>query len=137
MNAEVIVGGPGSLYSSIMPNLLVPGMVDSIKASPALKVFVCNVASQAGETDDFNVSDYMHVLQDHVGENIFDFVIVNSNLSHTPSGGQSQVIFDYQHAQVINPHARFIAGDVVNNRVASHHDSDKLSRLIMKRVWEA
>ena len=137
MNAEVIVVGPGSLYTSILPNLLVPGMVDAIKASPALKVFVCNVASQAGETDDFNVSDYSRVLHQHVGENIFDFVIVNSNLNHLPTGGQSQVIFDYQAAQRRDPEVRFIAHDVVNNRIPSHHDPDKLSRVIMKRVWEA
>ena len=137
MNAEVLVVGPGSLYTSILPNLLVPGMVDSIKASPALKVFVCNVASQHGETDNFNVSDYLRVLEDHVGENIFDFVVVNSNLTRLPTGGQTQVIFDYQGAQRMNPHVRFIAHDVVNDRIPSHHDSDKLARVIMKRVWEA
>ncbi len=137
LNAELIVIGPGSLYTSILPNLLVNGMVESIKESQALKVFVCNVASQAGETDSFNVSDYMRVLEQHVGENLFDFVIVNSNLNHTPTGGQTQVMFDYHDAQRANPHARFIAGDVVNSKIPSHHDSDKLSRLIMKRVWEA
>ncbi len=137
MNAEVIVVGPGSLYTSILPNLMVPGMVDAIKASPALKVFVCNVASQHGETDNFNVSDYMRVLQDHVRDHIFDFVIVNSNLNHMPTGGQSQVIFDYQEAQRLAPSTRFIAADVVNTRIPSHHDSDKLSRILIKKVWEA
>src|SRR5205807_5552482 len=66
MNAEVIVVGPGSLYTSILPNLLVPGMVDAIRESPALKVFACNVASQHGETDNYNVSDYLRVLKEHV-----------------------------------------------------------------------
>ncbi len=137
MNAEVIVIGPGSLYTSILPNLMVPGMVDAIKASPALKVFVCNVASQHGETDNFNVSDYMRVLLDHVSDSFFDFVIVNSNLNHMPTGGQSQVIFDYQEAQRLVPQARFIAADVVNTRIPSHHDPNKLARVIIKRVWEA
>ncbi len=137
MNAELIVIGPGSLYTSILPNLMVPGMVRTIKESPALKVLVCNVASQRGETDHFNVSDYMRVLEEHAGENLFDFVIVNSNLNHLPTGGQSQVIFDYRNAQRLAPHVRFIAGDVVNSRVPSHHDPNKLARLIMKRIWEA
>lgn len=137
INAEVIVIGPGSLYTSILPNLMVPGMVRAIHDSPALKVFVCNVASQHGETDDFNVSDYLRVLKDHVGENLFDFVIVNSNLTHAPTGGQSQVMFDYPNAQRLDPHIRFIAGDVVNNRIPSHHDPDKVARLLIKRVWEA
>jgi len=137
MNAELIVVGPGSLYTSILPNLMVPGMVRTIKESPALKVFVCNVASQHGETDGYNVSNYLRVLYEHVGESLFDFVIVNANLNHLPTGGQSQVIFDYREAQLLCPQVRFVAGDVVNTRIPSHHDSNKLSRLIMKRVWDA
>jgi len=137
MNAEVIVIGPGSLYTSILPNLMVPGMVHAIKASPALKVFVCNVASQHGETDNFSVSDYQRVLVDHVGDMPFDFIIVNSNLNHTPTGGQTQVIFDYQDAQRLHPRARFIAADVVNAKIPSHHESEKLAKVIIKRVWEA
>jgi uncharacterized cofD-like protein len=137
MNAEVIVIGPGSLYTSILPNLMVPGMVHAIKASPALKVFVCNVASQHGETDNFNVSDYQRVLADHVDDMPFDFIIVNSNLNHTPTGGQSQVIFDYQDAQRLDPRARFIAADVVNSKIPSHHEPEKLAKVIIKRVWEA
>ena len=135
LNADVITVGPGSLYTSILPNLLVRGMIDSLRASPALKVFICNVASENGETDNFKVSDFLKVLEDHVGTNIFDFAIVNSNYSHTPTGGQSKVVFDSGA-----PHGRdlhFILADVVNQKVPSHHDTDKLSKVIMKRVWHA
>jgi uncharacterized cofD-like protein len=135
MNAELIIIGPGSLYTSILPNLLVEGMVDAIKASPAIKVFICNVASQHGETDDFNVSDYLKVMESHVGGNIFDFVIANSNLSHEPTGGQTKVIFD--PAAAAHRHVHFILADVVNNRIPSHHDPQKLARVIMKKVWQA
>jgi uncharacterized cofD-like protein len=137
MNAEVVVVGPGSLYTSILPNLLVEGMVEAMRATPALKVFVCNVASQPGETDGYKLSDYLRALNEHIGDNVFDFVIVNSNLSHTPTGGQSQVTFDYQAAQLLAPTTRFIAADVVSVSIPSHHDPDKLSRTIMRRVWEA
>jgi uncharacterized cofD-like protein len=135
MNADLIVIGPGSLYTSILPNLLVEGMVDAIKATRAIKVFVCNVASQHGETDGFRVSDYLEVIESHVGGNLFDFVIVNSNLSHEPTGGQTKVIFD--HAAAAHRDARFILADVVNNRVPSHHEPQKLARVIMKKVWQA
>ncbi len=135
-SAELIVIGPGSLYTSILPNLLVPGMVDAIRQSPALKVFVCNVASQHGETDGFNVSDYLRVLREHVGQDLFDFVLVNANLSYQPTGGQSQVRFDYQAAAGDHPSIRFVAGDVVNEHIPSHHDPDKLARQIMKRIWD-
>jgi uncharacterized cofD-like protein len=136
LNAELVVIGPGSLYTSILPNLLVEGMVEAIKASPALKVLVCNLASQKGETDGYEVEDYLRVIREHVGSNLFDFVLVNSNHSHMPTGGQAQVIFKSEDATT-HPEVRFIAADVVNVRLPSHHDPDKLARTIMRRVWQA
>jgi uncharacterized cofD-like protein len=136
LNAELVVVGPGSLYTSILPNLLVEGMVEAIKASPALKVYICNLASQPGETDGYDVDDYLRVIREHVGSNIFDFVMVNSNNSHMPTGGQSQVIFTPEDSSR-HPEIRFIGADVVNVRVPSHHDPDKLARSIMRKVWQA
>jgi uncharacterized cofD-like protein len=136
LNAELVVIGPGSLYTSILPNLLVEGMVEAIKASPALKVLVCNLASQKGETEGYDIDDYLRVIRDHVGSNLFDFVLVNSNHAHMPTGGQSQVIFRSED-ELKHPEVRFIASDVVNVRVPSHHDSDKLARTIMRRIWQA
>jgi uncharacterized cofD-like protein len=136
LNAELVVIGPGSLYTSILPNLLVEGMVEAIKASPALKVLICNLASQKGETEGYCVDDYLRVIHEHVGSNIFDFVLVNSNHSHMPTGGQSQVIFRSEDA-TNHPEVRFIPADVVNVRLPSHHDPDKLARAIMRRVWQA
>jgi uncharacterized cofD-like protein len=136
MNAELVVIGPGSLYTSILPNLLVEGMVEAIKASPALKVYICNLASQEGETEGYDVNDYLRVLHEHVGSNIFDFVMVNSNNSYTPTGGQSQVIFRPEDS-TRHPEVRFIGADVVNVRIPSHHDPDKLARAIMRKVWRA
>ncbi len=134
--AELVVVGPGSLYTSILPNLLVEGMVEAIKASPAIKLLVCNLASQKGETDGYGVDDYLRVIHDHVSTSLFDFVLVNSNHSHMPTGGQSQVVFKPEDANK-NPDVRFIAADVVNPRIPSHHDPDKLARVIMRKVWQA
>ncbi len=136
LNAELILVGPGSLYTSILPNLLVEGMVEAIKASPALKVYVCNLASQTGETEGYTVDDYLRVIREHVGANLFDFVVVNSNTSHLPTGGQTQVIFRTSDGAG-HPEVRFIASDVVNTRIPSHHDPDKLARTIMRKVWQA
>lgn len=136
LNAELIIVGPGSLYTSILPNLLVEGMVEAIKASPALKVYICNLAGQSGETDGYDVDDYLRVIREHVGANLFDFVMVNSNHSHTPTGGQSPVVFK-QSDSTRHPEVRFIAADVVNVKIPSHHDPDKLARTIMRRVWQA
>jgi len=136
LNAELIIVGPGSLYTSILPNLLVEGMVEAIKASAALKLYICNLAAQPGETDGYGVQDYLRVIREHVGANLFDFVLVNSNTQHAPTGGQDAVVF--RPADVAkHPEVRFIASDVVNVRKPSHHDPDKLSRTIMRKVWQA
>jgi uncharacterized cofD-like protein len=136
LNAELIIVGPGSLYTSILPNLLVEGMVEAIKASPALKLYICNLAGQPGETDGYGVQDYLRVIREHVGVNLFDFVLVNSNTAHPPTGGQASVIFKPSDT-ARHPEVRFIASDVVNVRIPSHHDSDKLARTIMRKVWQA
>jgi uncharacterized cofD-like protein len=136
LNAELVIVGPGSLYTSILPNLLVEGMVEAIKASPALKVYICNLAAQPGETDGYGVDDYLRVIREHVGANLFDFVLVNSNYTHAPTGGQEAVVFKPSDTSK-HPDVRFIASDVVNVKIPSHHDPDKLSRTIMRKVWQA
>jgi uncharacterized cofD-like protein len=136
LSAELIIVGPGSLYTSILPNLLVEGMVEAIKASPALKVYICNLAGQSGETEGFGVDDYLRVIGEHVGANLFDFVIVNSNTALKPTGGQAQVIFKAADT-ARHPEVRFIAADVVNLKIPSHHDSDKVARTILRKVWQA
>src|SRR6266702_7826899 len=136
LSAELIIVGPGSLYTSILPNLLVEGMVEAIKASPALKLYICNLAAQPGETEGYGVDDYLRVIREHVGANLFDFVLVNSNTAHPPTGGQAPVIFKPADTTK-NAEVRFIASDVVNVRVPSHHDPDKLARTIMRKVWQA
>src|SRR2546426_442131 len=99
LNAEMIVVGPGSLYTSILPNLVVDGMAEALKASPAIKVFVCNVATQPGETDAFRVSDHLKAIEGHMGTNIFDFVVVNSNNNFplppsAQTAGIKRVVYD-------------------------------------------
>jgi uncharacterized cofD-like protein len=136
LNAEVVIVGPGSLYTSILPNLLVDGMVEAIKASPALKLYICNLAAQRGETEGYGVDDYLRVIHEHVGANLFDFVLVNSNNAYAPTGGQEQVVFRPVDS-ARHPEVRFIASDVVNVRIPSHHDPDKLARTIMRKVWQA
>jgi len=111
-------------------------MVEAIKASPALKLYICNLAEQRGETEHYNVDDYLRVIRDHVGANLFDFVLVNSNNTHAPTGGQAPVVFRPADT-ARHPEVRFIPADVVNVRIPSHHDSDKLARTIMRKVWQA
>ena len=77
-DAEAIVLGPGSLYTSIMPNLLVEGIGDALCRSKAVKIYICNVMTQPGETDGYTASMHVKAILDHAGRNAVDYVIVNS-----------------------------------------------------------
>jgi len=77
LEAELIVVGPGSLYTSILPVLLVPDIAAAIRASRALKIYVCNLATQPGETEAFSSGDHVRVIEDHIGGGLFDLLVVN------------------------------------------------------------
>ncbi|HHV95588.1 MAG TPA: YvcK family protein [Clostridiaceae bacterium] len=76
--AEAIIMGPGSLYTSIMPNLVVPGISEAIKNSKAIKIYVCNIMTQPGETDGYTVTDHIKAIEDHTFNGIIDYCIVNT-----------------------------------------------------------
>ena len=75
--ADLIVLGPGSLYTSILPNLLVPGIVEAIRNSKAKKAYICNAMTQAGETDGYTASDHLQGVINHCGEGLVKYVLVN------------------------------------------------------------
>ena len=76
--ADIIVVGPGNLYSSVLPNVLVPEIKHAIISARAKKVYVANLFTQPGHTDDFSVKDFLEVLKSYLGEDIFDHVIYNT-----------------------------------------------------------
>ncbi|AIG28590.1 hypothetical protein BRLA_c043160 [Brevibacillus laterosporus LMG 15441] len=76
--ADAIILGPGSLYTSILPNLLVNGVFETILESTAPKVYICNVMTQPGETDNFTAYDHVKALYDHVGVEFLDTIVVNT-----------------------------------------------------------
>jgi len=140
LNAEMIIVGPGSLYTSILPNLIVDGMAEAIKASPAIKVYVCNLATQPGETEEFRVSDHLEAIEAHLGTNVFDFVLINSNHNYplpasAAEAGIKRVLYDQETAAGRSIHC--MLADVVNPQVSTHHDPDKLAKTIMKKIWKA
>ncbi len=77
LTADLILVGPGSLFTSILPNLLVPDLADALRASKALKFMICNIASQPGETDGFNCGDHVRALEKHLGSHLFDLILCN------------------------------------------------------------
>ncbi len=81
-NADVIIIGPGSLYTSIMPNLVIKGIVDAIQRSDAMKIYVCNVMTQPGETDGYAVTEHVNALLDHAKISL-QYVLVNNQPAPT------------------------------------------------------
>jgi uncharacterized cofD-like protein len=79
-NADLITVGPGSLYTSILPNLLVSRVADAIGASSATKIFICNLMTQPGETDGYTARQHLEIVNQYAPEIHFDFVVVNNRL---------------------------------------------------------
>ncbi len=123
--ADLIVIGPGSLYTSILPNLLVPDIVQAIRASQALKIFVCNIANQAGETDNYRCGDYIRAVEGHTGPNLVDVVLVNDRF---PAAAAEKVAWVQIDSGVQYPLYR---ADLVNEARPWQHDSVKLSETLM------
>ena len=98
--ADLITIGPGSLFTSLVPNLLVGGIPEAIAASPAIKVYVCNLMTQANESLGLTATDHIRALHQHAGRNIFDFALVNRKpVSHAVKAryaleGASQIVAD-------------------------------------------
>jgi uncharacterized cofD-like protein len=117
-----------------MPNLLVDGIRQAIQASPALKVYVCNVATQRGETDAFAVSDHFEVLNRHMGGHLFHYVLANSNTrGRLPENAQSQAVLVDKTAL---DGARVITADVVSEDNRYHHDPKKLADTLVHLYYE-
>jgi uncharacterized cofD-like protein len=134
LDADLIILGPGSLYTSVMPNLLVQGIRRSLAASPAPKVYVCNVATQHGETDGFSVRDHVSVIEGHIGKGILHYVVANDNL--TDEALRAEHARPVEVDADINNGLRLVRSDVVSEENRYHHDSVKLARAVMDIYYE-
>jgi uncharacterized cofD-like protein len=130
--ADLITLGPGSLYTSLNPNLLVPGIAEAIAGSPASKVFICNLMSQPNETLGMTAADHLEALQEHSGMNLFDTVLVNrANLSpdmiaNYAAGGAAPVACDLRRLTAMQ--VRVIEGDYLSENSVARHDADAVAR---------
>lgn len=134
--ADIIVLGPGSLYTSIIPNLLVDGVVDAIKKSKALKIYVCNIMSQAGETEGYTLSSHLEAIEKHSYRGIADIVIANN--APIPEGVKIRYAEEYAHivpidADKIMDRCSVLQGNLLlikNGKI--RHNFSRLSRTIMQ-----
>jgi uncharacterized cofD-like protein len=134
LEADLVILGPGSLYTSVLPNLLVEGIRRSIMASSAPKVYVCNVATQHGETDGFNVADHLDAIEAQFGKGVISYVLANSNLpASIPKAPHSTAVRLDAH---VNNGIRLVTADVISEENRYHHDSEKLAQAVMRIYYD-
>jgi uncharacterized cofD-like protein len=132
LGADMIVIGPGSLYTSILPNLLVPDLAGAIRASRAFKVYVCNVASQPGETDGYDCGQHLAALESHVGGGLVDGILVNNCiLPNLPERVRPVPLAEESNLTVPS-----FPADVVDPERPWRHDSEKLAHVLLRLLEE-
>ncbi|SFI39706.1 conserved hypothetical protein, cofD-related [Selenomonas ruminantium] len=137
--ADAIILGPGSLYTSIMPNLLVSGVAEALRKSKAVKIYICNVMTQPGETDGYTASMHAKAIIDHGGKGVIDYMLVNSH----PISSEMQAYYAEKGAYPVEVDEEainalgigFVKADIINESDVIRHDPDKLCRSVMKMVY--
>lgn len=134
LQADLIVAGPGSFFTSVLPNLLVESIREAIIASSALRIYICNVATQHGETDGFSVLDHLRKLRQHAGD-AFMMTLANDNysLDKPPAHNASWVTLP---APGETSEFTIFTGDVVDVTRPWRHDSEKLAARLMEIYQE-
>jgi len=130
--ADLIVVGPGSLYTSILPNLLVPDLHEAIRASRALKIFICNVATQAGETEHFTCGDHVRAIEEHIGGGLFDVIVSNDRTEGRLPQGVDWVLAE----EDLDEDYAIYRADLIDTLHPWRHDSQKLAQVIMDLFQE-
>ncbi|MCW5839014.1 MAG: YvcK family protein [Anaerolineales bacterium] len=132
LNADLIVIGPGSLYTSILPNLLVPDLAAALRNSPALKIFICNLSTQPGETDGYSCGDHVRAIEQHVGDHLFDVVIGNQPLGRKLPKGSDWVTIDDD----LRKNYPLYLAQVADPEKPGQHLADKLAQLLIDLLQE-
>ncbi len=135
-SADAIILGPGSLYTSIMPNLLVDGVADTLKKSKAIKIYICNVLTQPGETDNYTAAQHAKAILDHTGRGAIDYVLVNSTPipeSMWRGTGAKPVEVDEDKVNALG--CGLIKADLMSETEIGRHDPDKLCAAVMKIIY--
>ncbi|HKY53584.1 MAG TPA: gluconeogenesis factor YvcK family protein [Anaerolineales bacterium] len=132
LNADMIIVGPGSLYTSLLPNLLVKDLLGAISASRALKVYICNIATQSGETDMYTCNDHVRALEEHIGDSIFDVILCNDNYEGELSADSQWVRADEKTLSDI----RSYLADLTDKGHPWRHDSMKLAKTLIEILDE-
>ncbi len=130
--ADMVVIGPGSLYTSILPNLLVPDISEAIRSSRAFRVYVCNVATQPGETQGYTCGDHVRALEDHIGGGLFDLIVANKECKEDLPENMQWVIAE----EDLDDDYAVYRSDLVDSARPWHHDSARLAEVLIDLLEE-
>lgn len=135
LDAGLVVIGPGSLFTSILPNLLVKGIAEALRASNAYVVYVCNVATQPGETDGFSVAEHVSALERHVGRGVIQAVLANNAYPSTNAGITNYVQPVPEHHDILKRYEIRYA-DLTDDKRPWRHDPQKLVAAVLQMSQE-
>jgi uncharacterized cofD-like protein len=130
INADIVVIGPGSLYTSILPNLLVKGIANALRATNAHRIYVCNVATQPGETDNYSVADHVLAIENHVGRGIFQTVLANNAYPTLNAGVNTHYVRPAPEHHEIFQRYDIRYTDLTDTERPWRHDAQKLADAI-------
>ncbi len=136
--ADAVIFGPGSLYTSIIPNLLIKDITEEIKKTSAYKIFIVNVMTERGETGNFTASDHIDLITEYFGSDIFDCVFINTGavpdsvLERYKEEGAEPVIADLEKIKSLMKDV--VCGDFISKETVVRHDSEKLARKIIELI---
>ncbi|MBC8061559.1 MAG: uridine diphosphate-N-acetylglucosamine-binding protein YvcK, partial [Clostridiaceae bacterium] len=139
--ADAVILGPGSLYTSVIPNLLVKDIASSLLKSNALKLYVSNIMTQPGETDNYNVSDHINAITKHVGKNIIDYVIVNTGeidkgLEVKYLESTSKLV-ELDEKKLLSKGVGIVKGDFISIKNGFvRHNSENLAAILIQTIME-
>lgn len=135
LEADLIVIGPGSLFTSVLPNLMVEDIARSIRGSRAVKVYVCNVATEHGETDGYYVTDHIRAFEGHVGAGLFQYVLVNSNLQVSMNESVSTRLVTTTE-ELADGGYTLVLADVIDSDEPRRHHPKKLAKGILRIFYD-
>jgi uncharacterized cofD-like protein len=142
--ADYIILGPGSLYTSIIPNLLVPEIRDAIAQATVPRFYVCNVMTQPGETDDYTVADHIRAIDKACGQRLFDAVVVNRKspgeraLIRYAQDNSYPVFLDRDEVAKLG--RKIIAANIIDENIQTgylRHNSQRLARVLVQECYES
>jgi len=135
-SADVIIIGPGDLFTSIIPNLLVKGVKEAISSSRAKKIYIVNLMTKFGETNKFKASDFLRVIEKYLGKNIIDDAILNVE---RPSSGRLKK-YAQEYAELVKPdiksskNLKVIKAKLLRDKGFLRHDPDKLAKIMFQEI---